>query len=51
VLERFALRGFIAATACGVAAAAYGLPSLGSDQIDIYATGTAETVVDLLDLS
>lgn len=50
-LERFALRGFIAAAACGVAAIAYGFPSLASDQIDIYATGTADTVVELLDLS
>ncbi len=50
-LERFALRGFIAAAVCGVAAVAYGLPSLASDQIDMYATGTAETVAELLDIS
>lgn len=50
-LERFALRGFIAAAVCGVAAAAYGIPSLASDQTDIYATGTADTVAELLDLS
>jgi hypothetical protein len=50
-LERFALRGFIAAAVCGVAAAAYGLPSLSTEPIDLYATGTADTVVDLLDLS
>lgn len=50
-LERFALRGFIAAAACGVAAVAYGFPSLTADSIDLYATGTADTVVELLDLS
>lgn len=50
-LERLALRGFIAAAVCGVAAVAYGFPSLTSDQLDIYATGTADTVVELLDLS
>ena len=50
-LERLAIRGFIAAAVCGVAAMAYGLPSLTSDQLDLYATGTADTVVELLDLS
>jgi hypothetical protein len=50
-LERFAFRGFIAAAACGVAAVAYGFPSLTTDSIDLYATGTADTVVELLDLS
>jgi hypothetical protein len=50
-LERFALRGFFAAAVCGVAAGAYSFPSIASDQVDIYATGTAETVAELLDLS
>jgi len=50
-LERLALRGLVAAAACGVAAAAYSFPSLTSDQTDIYATGTADTVVELLDIS
>lgn len=50
-LERLALRGFVAAAVCGIAAIAYGLPSLTSDQTDIYATGTADTVIELLDIS
>jgi hypothetical protein len=51
ILERLALRGFVAAAVCGVAAIAYSFPSLTSDQTDIYATGTADTVVELLDIS
>jgi hypothetical protein len=51
ILERLALRGFLAAAVCGVAAAAYGFQSLTSDQTDIYATGATETVIELLDIS
>jgi len=51
IIERFALRGFVAAAVCGVAAIAYSFPSLISDQTDIYATGTADTVLELLDIS
>lgn len=51
MLERLAFRGFIAAACCGIAAMAYGLAHLGSDQVDFFATGTTETVVELLDLS
>lgn len=50
-LERFALRGFLAAAVCSVGAIAYSFPSLTSDQTDIYATGTADAVVELLDIS
>ena len=50
-LERFALRGLVVAAACSVAAVAYNFSILSSDQADTYATGTTDTVVELLDLS
>jgi hypothetical protein len=50
-LERLALRGLLAAAACCVAAVAYNFAELSSDQTDIYATGTADAVVELLDIS
>lgn len=50
-LGHFAFRGLVAAAACGVGAILYSFPSLTSDQTDIYATGTAEAVVELLDIS
>ena len=49
--ERFALRGLVVAAACGVAAVAMNYSILSSDQADLYATGTTDTVVELLDLS
>jgi len=49
--ERFALRGLVVAAAFGVAAVAFNYSSLSADQNDLYATGTTDTVVDLLDLS
>lgn len=51
ILGRFAFRGFVAAAVCGVAAIVYSFPSLTSDQTDIYATGTADAVIELLDIS
>lgn len=50
-LERLALRGLVAAAACCVAAVAYNFEELSSDQTDIYATGTADAVIELLDIS
>ena len=50
-LERLALRGLLAAGACCAAAVAYNFSELSSDQTDIYATGTADAVVELLDIS
>ncbi|HEY8993148.1 MAG TPA: hypothetical protein VIM71_00555 [Lacunisphaera sp.] len=49
--ERLALRGLLAAAACCAAAIAYNFVELSSDQTDIYATGTADAVIDLLDIS
>ena len=49
--ERFALRGLVVAAACGVAAVAMNYSVLSSDQTDLYATGTTDSVVELLDLS
>ncbi len=49
--ERFALRGLVVAAACGVAAVALNYSVLSSDQTDIYATGTTDSVVELLDIS
>jgi hypothetical protein len=49
--ERFALRGLVVAAACGVAAVAFNYSIPPADQTDIYATGTTDTVVELLDLS
>jgi hypothetical protein len=50
-LERLALRGLLAAGACCAGAVAYNFSEITSDQTDIYATGTADAVVDLLDIS
>ena len=50
-LERFALRGLLVAAVCSVAAVAFNFADLSSDQTDIYATGTTDTVVELLDIS
>jgi hypothetical protein len=50
-LERLALRGLIAASMCCAAAIAYNFASASSDQIDVYATGTTDSIVELLDIS
>ncbi|HEY0864819.1 MAG TPA: hypothetical protein VGD97_11995 [Lacunisphaera sp.] len=50
-LERFALRGLFLAGICSAAAAAFNFSTLTTDQADIYATGTADTVIELLDIS
>ena len=50
-LERFAFRGLLVAAACSVAAVVFNFAELATDQGDIYATGTTDTVVELLDIS
>ena len=50
-LARFALRGLVVAAVFGVASAALNYSLLTSDQTDIYATGTTESIVELLDIS
>jgi hypothetical protein len=50
-LERFALRGLLLAAVCSVTAFAFNFSILATDQADIYATGTTDTVVELLDIS
>jgi hypothetical protein len=50
-LERFAFRGLLVAAACSVIAVVLNYSVLSSDQTDIYATGTTDTVVELLDIS
>ena len=50
-LERFAVRGLVAAAVCSVAAVVYNFSILSSDQADTYATGTTDTVAELLDIS
>ena len=50
-LERFALRGLVIAAVCSVAAVAYNFSSVAPDQADTYATGTTDTVAEMLDLS
>lgn len=50
-LERLAVRGLLAAAACCAAAIAYNFSELSSDQTDVFATGTADAVVELLDIS
>ena len=51
-LERFALRGLFLAGICSVAAFALNLTESGAEQQpDIYATGTTDTLVELLDIS
>ncbi|HWA24576.1 MAG TPA: hypothetical protein VG734_02800 [Lacunisphaera sp.] len=49
--ERYALRGLLAAAICCIAAVAFNLSILSSEQADTFATGTTDTVVELLDLS
>ena len=49
--ERFALRGLVVAAVCSVAAVAYNYSNLAPDQADTYATGTTDTVAEMLDLS
>ncbi|SDR68976.1 hypothetical protein [Opitutus sp. GAS368] len=50
-LGRFALRGLLVAAACSVAAVVFNFAEFSTDQSDIYATGTTDTVVELLDIS
>ena len=50
-LERFAFRGLLLAATCGIFAAALNFSSVSTDQNDMLATGTADVVVDLLDIS
>lgn len=49
VLERFALRGLVAAAACSLAAVAFNYSSVSTETAEDY-TGT-DTVVELLGLS
>jgi hypothetical protein len=49
--ERFALRGLLVAAVCSAAAVALNYSVFSSDQADIYATGTTDTVVEMLDIS
>ncbi len=51
VFERLALRGLMVAAACSAAAIALNYSVFSSDQTDIYATGTADSIVELLDIS
>ena len=48
---RLAFRGLMVAAVCGVAAVAFNYSELMSDSTDIYATGTTDSVVELLDIS
>ncbi|MDI1248472.1 MAG: hypothetical protein PSV13_06275 [Lacunisphaera sp.] len=50
-IEHFALRGLVVAAVFGMASAAFNYSILTSDQTDIYATGTADSIVELLDIS
>lgn len=50
-LERYALRGLLAAAVCSAAAVAFNFSLLSSEQADIYTTGTTDSVVEMLDLS
>ena len=50
-LERFALRGLFLAAACSVAAVVFNFADLSGEQADTYATGTTDTLVELLDIS
>ncbi|MBI2496958.1 MAG: hypothetical protein HYV75_03190 [Opitutae bacterium] len=49
--EQFALRGLVIAAVFGVASVALNYPFFSSDQADIYATGTTDSIVELLDIS
>ena len=50
-LERFALRGLVAAAACSLAAVAVNYTEPSSDQQDNYVSGTTDSIVELLDIS
>jgi hypothetical protein len=50
-IEHFALRGLVVAAVFSMASAAFNYTILTSDQTDIYATGTADSIVELLDIS
>jgi hypothetical protein len=50
-LERFALRGLVAAAACSLAAVAINYTEPSSDQQDNYVSGTTDSMVELLDIS
>jgi len=50
-LERFAWRGLLVAAVCGISAIAFNYSVFTTEQTDIYATGTTDVVVDLLDIS
>lgn len=50
-LERFALRGLVAAAACSLAAVAFNYAEFASDQHDSYVSGTADSIIELLDIS
>jgi hypothetical protein len=50
-IEHFALRGLVVAAVFGMASAALNYSVLSSDQTDIYATGTTDSIVELLDIS
>ena len=50
-LERFALRGLLAAAACCVVAVALNYSELLTDQSDSYVSGTADSIDELLDIS
>ncbi len=49
--ERLGLRGLMVAAAFGVASVALNYSALVTEQTDLYATGTTDTVVELLDIS
>lgn len=49
--EHIAVRGLVVAAAFGLASVAFNYSALASDQTDIYATGTTDSVVELLDIS
>ena len=50
-LERFALRGLVAAAACSLAAVAINYTEPSSDQQEGYVSGTTDSIVELLDIS
>lgn len=50
-LERFAMRGLLIAAVCGISAVVFNFSVFSTDQADVYATGTTDVVVDLLDIS
>ena len=50
-LERFALRGLVAAAACSFAAVAFNYTEFPSDQPDSYVSGPADSIDELLDIT